>query len=117
MRVVVLYDAGADDWTAADIAGVMQAVDDLGDIFGAMGHRVQKVPVKHDMRWFQVCRRADLVFNLCEGVHGVSQWEEHVVGTLEFAGIPHTGSGLWTVAACRPPRPSTQVTRTESPGW
>src|SRR2546427_2558777 len=43
-------------------------------------------PVRHDMRWFQVARRADLVFNLCEGVHGRSEWEEHVVGALEFAG-------------------------------
>src|SRR2546426_11975069 len=53
------------------------------------------------MRWFQVARRADLVFNLCEGVHGKSEWEEHVVGTLEFAGIPITGASLWTLAACR----------------
>src|SRR2546422_765885 len=57
--------------------------------------------VRHDMRWFQVARRADLVFNLCEGVHGKSEWEEHVVGTLEFAGIPITGASLWTLAACR----------------
>src|SRR5207244_1416038 len=51
--------------------------------------------------WFQVARRADVVFNLCEGVHGKSEWEEHVVGTLEFAGIPLTGASLWTIAACR----------------
>ncbi|HEV8401389.1 MAG TPA: hypothetical protein VGQ18_16280 [Gemmatimonadales bacterium] len=101
MRVVILYDPGAEDWTAEDIAGVMQAVDDIARIFDAMGHRTQRVPVRHDMRWFGACRRADLVFNLCEGVHGVAQWEDHVVATLEFAGIPHTGSGLWTLAACR----------------
>jgi D-alanine-D-alanine ligase len=101
VRVVILYDPGADDWTAEDIAGVMKAVDDIGDIFGAMGHQIQKTPVKHDMAWFRTCRRADLVFNLCEGVHGVAQWEEHVVGTLELAGIPYTGCGLWTMAACR----------------
>src|SRR2546422_5179847 len=51
---------------------------------------------RSDMRWLQICRSADLVFNLCEGVHGKSGWEEHVVGTLEFAGIPFTGCGLWT---------------------
>src|SRR2546422_5224652 len=56
---------------------------------------------RSDMRWLQICRSADLVFTLCEGVHGKSGWEEHVVGTLEFAGIPFTGCGLWTVAACR----------------
>src|SRR5207245_4853453 len=36
-----------------------------------------------------------------EGVHGKSEWEEHVVGSLEFAGVPITGASLWTIAACR----------------
>jgi D-alanine-D-alanine ligase len=101
VRVVILYDPGAEDWTAEDIAGVMQAVEDIACIFEAIGHQAQRVAVRHDMRWFGICRRADLVFNLCEGVHGVSQWEDHVVATLELAGIPYTGSGLWTLAACR----------------
>src|SRR5207245_1042623 len=35
------------------------------------------------------------------GVHGRSEWEEHVVGSLEFAGVPVTGASLWTIAACR----------------
>ncbi len=101
MRVVILYDPGADDWTADDIAGVMQAVDDIARIFGSLSHQVHRVPVRHDMRWFNACRRADLVFNLCEGVRGVAQWEDHVVGTLELAGIAYTGCGPWTTAACR----------------
>jgi len=101
VRVVVLYDPGAEDWTAEDVAGVMQAVNDIAAIFGTLGHQVQRVPVRHDMRWFRSCRRADLVFNLCEGVRGVAQWEDHVVGTLELAGIPYTGAGPWTTATCR----------------
>jgi len=101
VRLVILYDPGAEDWTAEDVAGVMQAVDDIARIFGAMGHQTQRVAVRHDMRWFNVCRRADLVFNLCEGVSGVAQWEDQVVGTLELAGIPFTGCGPWTMAACR----------------
>jgi D-alanine-D-alanine ligase len=101
MNVVILYDPGADDWTTEDVAGVMEAVDDIAQIFGAMGHQAQRVPVRHDMRWFNRCRRADLVFNLCEGVHGVAQWEDHVVGTLELAGIAFTGCGPWTIALCR----------------
>jgi D-alanine-D-alanine ligase len=101
MRVVVLYDPGADDWTAEDIRGVMKAVDEVGRIFGGLGHQVRRVPVRHDMRWFQAARRADLVFNLCEGVLGRSQWEEHVVATLELAGVPVTGAGVWTLALCR----------------
>src|SRR5213594_2388799 len=101
VRIVILYDPGAADWTPDDIRGVMKAVDEIAAIFGALGHEIRKVPVRHDMRWFQVARRADLVFNLCEGVHGKSEWEEHVVGTLEFAGIAITGASLWTLAACR----------------
>jgi len=101
VKIAILFDPGADDWTPDDIGGVMKAVDEIGAIFGRMGHEIRKVAVRHDMRWFQVARRADLVFNLCEGVHGKSEWEEHVVGTLEFAGIPITGASLWTLAACR----------------
>src|SRR6185369_12462335 len=79
----------------------MLAVDDIAAIFHSFNHQVRRVPVRHDMRWFNACRRADLVFNLCEGGRGVAQWEDHVVGTLELAGIPYTGCGPWTVAACR----------------
>jgi len=101
MRVVVLYDPGAEDWTPEDVRGVARAVNQVAQIFGALGHAVRKLPVRHDMRWFQAARRADLAFNLCEGVHGRSEWEEHVVATLEFAGVPVTGAGVWTLAACR----------------
>src|SRR5258705_662069 len=101
VKVVILYDPGAEDWTAEDIAGVMEAVDAIAAIFGRLNHEVRRVPVRHDMRWFNACRRADLVFNLCEGVRGVAQWEDHVVGTLELAGIAYTGCGPWTTGVCR----------------
>ena len=101
MNVVVIYDRGAENWTAEDVSGVMTAVEDVVAIFSALGHDVRPVPVRHDYRWFQACRKADLVFNLCEGVEGVAMWEDHVVATLEFAGIPFTGCGSWTLAACR----------------
>src|SRR2546426_1068303 len=38
----------------------MKAVDEIAAIFGALGHEIRKVPVRHDMRWFQVARRAGL---------------------------------------------------------
>lgn len=101
MRIIVLYDPGAEDWTPEDVRSVLRAVTEVGRIFTALGHDVRKLAVRHDLKWFQACRKADLVFNLCEGVHGTSQWEEHVVGALEFAGVPVTGSGAWTLAACR----------------
>ena len=101
MKLLILYDPGAEDWTSEDVRGVLQAVNEIGTIFGRLGHQVRKIAVRHDLRWLHAARRADLVFNLCEGVHGVSHWEDHVVATLEFAGIPTTGCGLWTIAACR----------------
>ncbi len=101
MKLVILYDPGADDWSTEDVAGVLKAVDDIAVIFVARGHAVQKVPVHHDQRWLRACRRADLVYNLCEGVHGVAQWEDHVAAALEMAGVPFTGAGSWTMAACR----------------
>lgn len=101
MKVGILYDPGAEDWTAEDVAGVMKAVTEIARIFDAMGHETKKLPVRHDMRWFAEARRTDLIFNLCEGVHGLSQWEEHVVAALEFVGVPVTGCGLWTISVCR----------------
>lgn len=101
MKLVILYDPGAEDWTQEDVASVMHAVDDIGRIFSDMGHQIQKVGVRHDQRWLTSARRSDLVFNLCEGVQGVALWEDHVVAALEFAGVPFTGAGSWTVAACR----------------
>jgi len=101
VRVAILYDPGAEDWTTEDIAGVMKAVTEIADIFDSLGHDAKKLPVRHDMKWFAEARRCELVFNLCEGVHGFSQWEEHVVAALEFAGVPVTGCGPWTIAACR----------------
>jgi D-alanine-D-alanine ligase len=101
MRLVILYDRGAADWRPEDVRGVMIAVDDIGDAFAALGHDVRKIAVQHDCKWLHACRQADLVFNLCEGVRGVALWEDHVAAALEFAGIPFTGCGSWTIAVCR----------------
>ena len=37
MKVVILFDPGAEDWTPEDIRGVMKAVDEIGAIFASMG--------------------------------------------------------------------------------
>src|SRR6266581_4875628 len=108
MRVVILYDPGADDWTAEDVAGVMEAVDHIARIFIALNHQVQRVPVRHDMRWFNICRRADLVFNLCEGVDGVS----HDAGERLRPGGPPRGCGRTRVD----PRSDPQ-SRSHRRGW
>jgi len=101
VRIVVLYDPGAQGWNPEDVRGVLDAVNEVAGVFIALGHGVRKIPVRHDMRWLQRVKGADLVFNLCEGVHGRNHWEEHVAAMLEFMGIPFTGAGPWTIAACR----------------
>ena len=50
-----------------------------------------------DFRWLNRVRRADLVFNLCEGVNGHARFEDYVVGTLELAGVPFTGCRHWAI--------------------
>lgn len=101
MKVAVIYDPGSDDWTARDVAAVLANVHDVRDILRAAGHEVETVPVRlGDFRWLSRCRRADLVFNLCEGVGGVARFEDSVVAALELAGTPFTGPRSWPIAAC-----------------
>ena len=56
------------------------------------GHVVQRVPIRADLAWLTPCRRADVVFNLCEGVGAVSRAESLVAGALQLAGGPFTGA-------------------------
>jgi D-alanine-D-alanine ligase len=65
------------------------------------GHEVELLPVRYgDFRWLSRVRRADLVFNLCEGVNGYARFEDFVVGTLELTGVPFTGCRTWPTAVC-----------------
>ena len=51
-------------------------------------HEVELLPVRlGDFRWLSRARRADLVFNLCEGINGYARFEDFVVGTLELTGF------------------------------
>lgn len=56
--------------------------------------------MQHDLRWLQAVRGADLVFNLCEGIGGISRYETLVAATLELVGVPFTGAGAWTITVC-----------------
>lgn len=100
MNVAVLYDGGADDWSPQDIQSVLQPVNAVGDALRSAGHRVVRVPVRPDFAWFEAVRRADLVFNLCEGVAGVSHLEYKVASVMDLAGIPYTGGSAWTMTIC-----------------
>ena len=100
MRVAVIYDPGGPDWTPADVKSVLDPVRETGQILRELGHEVVEVPTRRDLVWFDTCRTADLVFNFCESVEGVSLEEEWVAAALELSGIPFTGCGAWTIAAC-----------------
>jgi D-alanine-D-alanine ligase len=96
MRVAILYDAGSDDWSPQDVAAVVGNVHEVRDVLRRRGHEVELLPVRMgDFRWLTRVRRADLVFNLCEGVNGHARFEDYVVGTLELAAVPFTGCRHW----------------------
>ncbi|HEX6669782.1 MAG TPA: hypothetical protein VF061_09500 [Gemmatimonadales bacterium] len=96
MRVAILYDAGSDEWSPQDVAAVVGNVHEVRDVLRRRGHEVELLPVRMgDFRWLNRVRRADLVFNLCEGVNGHARFEDYVVGTLELAGVPFTGCRHW----------------------
>jgi D-alanine-D-alanine ligase len=62
---------------------------------------VDLLPVRlGDFRWLSRARRADLVFNLCEGINGHAKYEDLVVGTLELTGVPFTGCRTWPTTVC-----------------
>ncbi|OGU34449.1 MAG: hypothetical protein A3K13_08125 [Gemmatimonadetes bacterium RIFCSPLOWO2_12_FULL_68_9] len=100
LRVAILYDGGASDWSKQDIQSVLDPVNQIGNLLASLGHRVVRVPVHPDLKWLDYVRRADLVVNLCEGIGGVSRWECMVAGTLELTGVPFTGASSWTITIC-----------------
>jgi len=100
LRVAILYDGGASDWSKQDIQSVLDPVNQIGDLLTSLKHRVVRVPVLHDLKWLDQVRRADLVVNLCEGIGGYSRWECMVAGALELTRVSFTGAGSWTITIC-----------------
>ena len=100
MRVAILYDGGARDWSDEDITSVLEVVGRIAAILRAAGHEVVRVPARNGLRWIAPCRRADLVVNLCEGLGGVSRYESLVASTLELLGVPFTGARARAMTIC-----------------
>ena len=105
MKVAVIFDGVS----AADAVNtpspdqqILESVEAVEAALVAEGHRVERVPVHPDGRWFERVRRGkyDLVFNLCEGVAGVADMEPAVIAALEMLRIPCTGASSWTAALC-----------------
>jgi D-alanine-D-alanine ligase len=101
MKVAILFDAGSEDWSPQDVAAVIANVHEVRDVLRRRGHEIELLPVRlGDLRWLSRARRADLVFNLCEGINGHARFEDFVVGTLELVGVPFTGCRSWPVSVC-----------------
>jgi len=100
VRVVILYDSGAADWTQEDVRAVLGCVDATSHALEQAGHEVDRVAVGSDFTWLDRVRTADAVFNLCEGVGGESRLEPHVASTIELLGMPTTGVSAWTMVMC-----------------
>ncbi len=100
MKIAVLYDGGAADWCPQDIQSVLEPVATVSRALRSAGHRVVAVPVQPGLTWFDAVRRCDLVFNLCEGVGGISHLEYKVASVLDLAGIRYTGGSAWTMTVC-----------------
>jgi D-alanine-D-alanine ligase len=102
VKVVVLIDGGWASWDQKDVASVLDSAREVQACLRARGMEACIVPVRepNDFRWLPRVRRADLVFNLCEGIGGVSRFEDYVVNTLELTGVPYTGCRPWAVSVC-----------------
>lgn len=100
MKVAVLYDGGWDTWDAKDVASVWQSVKEVQAALRGRGFETTSIPVRapNDFSWLPKVRRADAIFNLCEGIGGHSRYEDFVVATLELTGVPYTGCRPWAVS-------------------
>ncbi len=101
MKIGILFDAMSALGPLPD-GLILEAVEAVEGAIAAWGHDAVRVPVNPDGRWVERVRRAkfDLVFNLCEGIDGVAEFEPMVISVLELFGIPYTGSSSATTALC-----------------
>jgi D-alanine-D-alanine ligase len=100
LRVPILYDGGADDWSAQDVRSVLECVEGVAAALDRAGHDALAIPVQRDLNWVDAARDADVVFNLCEGIGGISHFEYRVASVLELLGVPFTGTSAWTMTVC-----------------
>lgn len=100
MNAVILYDAGADDWSAADVRAVRESCEAMGNVLESAGYHVALVPVRADRAWMETLSGVDVVVNLCEGIEGVSRLEYQIAAAVELMGVPMTGTSARTMVLC-----------------
>lgn len=101
-RVAVTFDAIPEtaDHFASAVAG---AFDDVVEALRAVGFEPVVVAFTGDASsWLAGLQDGgfDLVFNLCEGLHGQGSEEHLAAGAVELLGLPVTGADAFTLALC-----------------
>jgi D-alanine-D-alanine ligase len=99
VKIAILFD-GASALAANPDLLILQTVEGIEAALTPAGHDVIRLPVHPDGQWIERVRkgRFDLVFNMCEGIDGVSALEPSVIALLELMGIPYTGSSSYTTS-------------------
>jgi len=99
LKVTILFDAEEEvDKKEAEAAGEKVSplvCEQVEQVLTRRGHEVQKVGAKHNIRDLasQIMKDdSDLIFNLCESLGGISQYEQHVAALLEALDKRFTGS-------------------------
>jgi D-alanine-D-alanine ligase len=100
LEITILYDAVEDvDKKEAEAAGEKVpplVCEQVEHVLAKQGHEVKRLAAEHKIRDLasQIMKDdSDLIFNLCESLGGVSQFEQHVAALLEVLEKKFTGAG------------------------
>lgn len=99
MRVGLLFDGLSALGETPEVV-LLDAIESVELALQKWAKEVVRVPVTGDGSWVERVRKGkfDLLFNLCEGIDGLPQFEPRVISALELLGIPFTGNSSWTTA-------------------
>lgn len=100
LKITILYDAVEEsDKKKAEAAGEKVSplvCEQVEQVLTKHGHEVKRLPAEHKIRDLasQIMKDdSDLIFNLCESLGGISQYEQHVAALLEVLDKRFTGAG------------------------
>ena len=97
LQITILYDVTEEEDKAeaqAEGEKVTLVAEEVEKVLKDLGHHVKKIVAKNirDLAGRIANDDAELFFNLCESLGGVSQHEQHVAALLEVMGKRYTGA-------------------------
>lgn len=100
LKITILYDAVEEsDKKEAEATGKKVSplvCEQVEQVLTKHGYEVKRLPAEHKIRDLvsQIMKDdSDLIFNLCESLGGISQYEQHVAALLEVLDKRFTGAG------------------------